>query len=89
LNGDEEATQKLKENLLREPRVISYAFGEGSGFTTITLLAFSTLSEAVEFITDFRKKYMRNLGETLVFFVPIERVGKYNFVGLVGKLLEI
>lgn len=84
-----ELTEQMIVDLGTDPDVAFFATGEGgSGSTMILLLGFSDLAEAHDYLNGFRKKYNRELGEMLSFFIPTEGVIKQDYSEMIKKRVK-
>lgn len=86
--NDLERTKQMAHALEEDPRVTFFGAGEGAEFTNVLFIGFSDLSEAHEYLNDFREKYGPDIGDMTSFFVPKEGVLKQDYTDIIKEKLE-
>jgi DNA-binding Lrp family transcriptional regulator len=82
-------TEQMVVDLGTDPDVAFFATGEGgSGSTMVLFLGFSDISEAHGYLNNFRKKYNKELGEILSFFIPSKGVIKQDYSEMLKKRVK-
>lgn len=85
---DKQLTNKMMNELEKDPHVIFLGNGEGSeGLTTCIFLGFKSLSEYNSYFKNFRRKYEDFLGKTVTLLIPSKEIIKHDFTDMVKYVL--